>query len=68
MGLPAMDRGGSLEVQSYYGEIVARYWHFIQPGYDGWIMLPCMDNQYFVSGNEAKLTVALDFGRIRRTL
>jgi len=32
MGFPATDRGGSLEVQSYYGVMVARYWYFIQVG------------------------------------
>jgi len=33
MGFPATDRGGLLEVQRYYGEMVARYWHFIHAGW-----------------------------------
>lgn len=32
MGFPATDRAGSLEVQSYSGEMLARYWHFIHAG------------------------------------
>lgn len=32
MGFPATDRGGSVEVQNYYGEMLARYWYFIQIG------------------------------------
>ena len=32
MGFPATDRGGSLEVQSYYGEMLARYWLSIHAG------------------------------------
>ena len=32
MGFLAMDQGGSLEVQSYYGEMLARYWLSIHAG------------------------------------
>ncbi|HFL2185964.1 TPA: lipopolysaccharide kinase InaA family protein [Pseudomonas putida] len=32
MGFPATDRAGSVEMQSYYGEMLARYWYFIQIG------------------------------------
>lgn len=69
MGFPATDRGGALEVQSYYGEMLARYWLSIQRGWaDRLFHKPQVSDDGILSFGETIMSIWDVFGSIGSAL